>query len=105
MDSLSQQFREFWISLQPDWRKQNTDQPLQRQSIQSADWATLRKGGPNGFFLVLKALSFWATMAWTREERDEFDEMVGDVNWVLGEMLKEVNGGSVLGVRKRRARG
>lgn len=62
------------------------------------------KGGPNGFFLVLKALSFWAKMAWTHEERSDFDETVADVNWVLGELLTKVNGGSVLGVRKRRTR-
>lgn len=41
-------------------------------------------------------------MVWTKEERQEFDAAMADVNWVLGELVKQVNGGSVLGVRKRR---
>ena len=89
---------------EPTWRKESATWPLTRQSV-AADWSNLLKGGHNGFFLVLKLLSFWAKMACTREERLDFDAAMGDVNWVLGEVLIQLNGGSVLGVRKRRARG
>lgn len=75
---------------------------MKKESAESSDWSKLLKGGPNGFFFVLLVLSFWAKMAWTCEERLDFDETMEDVNWVLGEALKQVNGGSILGVRKRR---
>ena len=39
-------------------------------------------------------------MAWPTDERDDFDETMAEVNWLLGELLTQVNGGSVLGVRK-----
>lgn len=99
---MPEQFKKFWLSLQPHWRQVQDGWPMPKQSIEAADWSKLLKGGPNGLFLVFKVLSFWAKMAWTIEERKEFDETMADVNWVLGELLKQLNGGSVLGVRKRR---
>lgn len=98
---LASQFKVFWKALQPDWR-QTSSWPLPKDAeyTQLSDWSRLIKGGPNGFFLVLKTLSFWAKMAWTTDERKEFELAMEEVNWVAGEMLKQLNGGSVIGRRR-----
>ena len=78
--------------------------PKTPSESQESDWSSLKKGGPLGFYLVLKALSFLSKMAWYADERLLLDELIEDVSWVLGEISKQENGGKVLGKRRTTAR-
>ncbi|KAI0323432.1 hypothetical protein GY45DRAFT_1214498, partial [Cubamyces sp. BRFM 1775] len=50
----------WWRALQPDGRL-DAEGELQRieETEGGISWSVLRRGGPNGFFLVLLALSWW----------------------------------------------
>lgn len=102
---LSAELKTFWLSLQPDWRSQSSAWPPPKDSARVSNWSLLTKGGPNGIYLILKSLAFLAKMAWFADERKILDDMMEDVDWVLGEMTKHANGGSVLGKRHVSSRG
>ena len=77
----------WWEGLQPSWRQQET-WPLSRDPPTDGDWVVLRRGGINGFFLVVMCLSWWAPVARLAKERQAFDEARDDVAWVLERLLE-----------------
>ncbi|KAE9394187.1 hypothetical protein BT96DRAFT_828046, partial [Gymnopus androsaceus JB14] len=56
---FSQQFQEWWRSINPDWRKPN-DGPMLQVKGPADLWSTIRKPGVNGLYLVLICLWWWA---------------------------------------------
>ncbi|KAI0045477.1 hypothetical protein FA95DRAFT_1495406, partial [Auriscalpium vulgare] len=50
-------WRAWWIGLQPEWR--GSKWPLAREVRASEAWSDCRKGGRNGFAIVLITLSWW----------------------------------------------
>ena len=74
-----------------------------RQSCpDESDWECLTRGGPDGLFKVLKMLSFWLLLRWYDEDFSAYYEVLCDAHWVLGEVLKQTNGGSDTGRHGRR---
>lgn len=56
----------WWDSIQPEWRKGDGSRPqaiyVNRDPDKDedvSDWAELKKSGPNGFFIVMLAFSWW----------------------------------------------
>lgn len=85
-------FQEWWKGLQPPSRDMSGDWPPPRVIPDGADWSGLMRNGPNGFYLVVVALSWWVSHATTQALREEFDSIVDDVNWVLMILLGLMSG-------------
>ncbi|KAH9887554.1 hypothetical protein C8Q73DRAFT_617778, partial [Cubamyces lactineus] len=50
----------WWHALQPEMRLGEAGELQRPEALAEGDsWSVLRRGGPNGFFLVLLALSWW----------------------------------------------
>ncbi|KAJ8472367.1 hypothetical protein ONZ51_g8553 [Trametes cubensis] len=79
----------WWRELQPEIRLDAAG-GLQRPPVdvlKGGSWGVLRRGGPNGFFLVLLALSWWVKSAVDGRDVKNAFAMVEDVLWVLDTML------------------
>ena len=56
-----------------------------------ADWEPVLCGGPNGFALVIMALSWWIHAAKADEEFDvDLRNAIDDVNWVILKLIDVV---------------
>ncbi|KAI0039071.1 hypothetical protein FA95DRAFT_1458674, partial [Auriscalpium vulgare] len=74
-------WRSWWTHLQPEWRA--GDWPLRRTGArEDEDWMELRKGGRNGFEMILVSMSWWFSAAEPGTERNEWESALEDVNWV-----------------------
>lgn len=83
----------WWHALQPEMRLDEAGELQRPEALAEGDsWSVLRRGGPNGFFLVLLALSWWLASADEGQDMAEVWEMVEDVCWVLGKLLVEAEG-------------
>ena len=76
--------------MQPEWRSPDVGWPLSRV-IPEGDhsWSVLEHAGPNGFFLILMALSWWVQAVECKIDLDE--DLLGaldDVLWVLTNIIK-----------------
>ncbi|KIL55650.1 hypothetical protein M378DRAFT_59930, partial [Amanita muscaria Koide BX008] len=49
----------WWMSMQPEWRK-DQQWPPSRDVPADTSWVTLLRSGPIGFFLIVVSLSWWA---------------------------------------------
>jgi len=82
------EWRAWWLVIQPPWRRKviGSSWPPPRTAALKSDWTSLMKAGPNGLYLVMLTLSWWA---WAIEKSTatvpytEFDLAVADVEWVL----------------------
>ncbi|TFK46466.1 hypothetical protein OE88DRAFT_1739359 [Heliocybe sulcata] len=85
-------WREWWVSMQPDWRVQSGKWPLDRELSHDDDWAILGRAGPNGVFGTLMSLSWWfyALQEGQRfdQEGEQFMEAFDDVDWVIRRMIE-----------------
>ena len=82
-------WRLWWRELQPAVRLDAAGE-LQRPSadvVQGGSWGVLRRGGPNGFFLVLLALGWWVRAAVDKQDVKDAFAMVEDILWVLKDVL------------------
>lgn len=73
----------WWRAMQPAWRRVDEEQSLSRNIPSTEEWDTLARGGSNGLFLVVMALSWWLQGFTSTEPTDEFWSAVSDVVWVL----------------------
>jgi hypothetical protein len=72
----------WWQGLQPEWRLLEDGTFLQEVPDTGEEWETLRRGGPNGFFVIVLALGWWAAaMDW----KDDIGLLnaLDDVTWVV----------------------
>lgn len=83
----------WWTALQPVERVSDGG-VLQRQVSEDIDWSFVAKSGPNGFFIFMMTLAWWAKSANTPALLAEFDSFIEDVNWVLSMVLKVMPGTS-----------
>jgi len=87
-------FLKWWKDIQPDWRIQGD---LLCQSIPDSDksevWASLRKGGSAGLYMVVIALSWWL-VALGEDDNKEAWVAVEDITWVIWQVciLSSSNG-------------
>lgn len=64
--------------------------PPLRNLPEDADWSKLSHTGPNGVFLIMMALSWWASQVIQPALVAEFDGVVEDVNWAFMSVLKSI---------------
>lgn len=75
-------WRSWWEFLQPAWRESETWPPV-REVPADENWASLRRGGPNGIFHILVTLSWWSGKCLTTHDRDAYVSAQEDVKWVF----------------------
>ena len=89
--SFPAQVREWWAAIQPSWRIPVTSEwPLLRDVPEGEDWSCIKKGGPNGLFLVVMCL-YWLHEA-AKEGDDniaqaEYLSIADDISFVFDSML------------------
>jgi len=79
--------------MQPDCRQEKGKAPWPPSKVLPPmnEWKRLTRAGPNGFFLIVLTLAWWAdTIAKTLAPYyAEFKIAVDDVLWVLSEIIRE----------------
>jgi len=100
-------WQSWWQVLQPEWRKLQGSATLVDASLEGEQWEALRRGGPNGVFMVVLALAWWAAALGDMSDDEELRDAIDDVAWVMKHMagslgagckhqgLKRARGGSV----------
>lgn len=79
--------RRWYTAAMPGWRSVTYDWPLSREcseDIGEDAWSVTRKGGGNGFAMLIVALSWWLGAAKSAPHKREAMSMVEDVVFVLG---------------------
>lgn len=72
----------------PLWRKLSIgDWPLGRSVPDGEDWKAVRKGGPNGVYLVLLVLHWWHAADLSPLE---YRSALEDVSWVMKRLVDNV---------------
>lgn len=82
----------WWKGLQPEWRGGRW--PLKRDKPDDDSWGTLRCAGPNGIFLVVLGIVWWANVLNDKPPKD-LVQLVEDVEWVMDAMTKTATGETV----------
>jgi hypothetical protein len=72
---------EWWRTIQPTTRK--TWPPSQHPVSEDFSFEYFNRGGPNGVFLMILCLSWWANTLSTETDNTYFKVVVHDVCWVL----------------------
>ncbi|KIL55516.1 hypothetical protein M378DRAFT_182211 [Amanita muscaria Koide BX008] len=77
-------WRQWWLSLQPDWRVKDATWPPSHEIPVGCHLSNVAYAGPNGFFLVLLTLSWWGRLVVDGlVDSAEFEMAIDDVLWVL----------------------
>lgn len=76
----------WWRAVQPEWRKQ-TDGPLSRDAPEQESWASLKKGGSAGLYIVVMALSWWVVTLRDISDDPQICATVDDLTWVLSSVM------------------
>lgn len=95
IENYSSQWWQWWTSLQPDWRGQDSSALLwDAPASGEIDWSATRKGGSNGLFVVLISLGQWFLGAKHNGGCgiEECERALDDVIWVLEEMVRSYSG-------------
>ncbi|KAH9851012.1 hypothetical protein C2E23DRAFT_733574 [Lenzites betulinus] len=84
-------WKQWWTALQPASRMRYnvSNWPLLRDGPTNlSEWGLLRRGGCNGFFLVVMSLAWWVWAARNEGEgEDEALQAVDDVSWVCRALM------------------
>jgi hypothetical protein len=72
---------EWWITIQPTIHK--VWPPTYKPLPQGFSFDYFNRGGPNGVFLMILCLSWWANALSTHTDHHSFKLVVHDVRWVL----------------------
>ena len=72
---------EWWVTIQPITRK--AWPPSYEPLPDSFSFNYIKQGGPNGVFLVVLCLSWWANALTVGGDHTSFRHVVQDVRWVL----------------------
>ena len=81
VESFGRKVIEWWLTIQPTTRKAwpPTYGPLPKDF----SFNYFKCGGPNGVFLVILCLTWWANALTTDTSHTSFQLVVHDVRWVL----------------------
>ncbi|KAJ7747404.1 hypothetical protein DFH07DRAFT_747794, partial [Mycena maculata] len=82
LEGFIEEWWKWWTSMNPGWRRVNGT--LVQEGAGS--WEPLECPGPNGFLSVLACLKWWRMEV--PDDTDDWKKAVGDVVWVLAEMLR-----------------
>lgn len=94
VDAFGETWTNWWVHLQPKWRGKAP--PFSTDAPEGADWSSLQKGGPNGFFLVLLAYCWWGSACIDGKGNEiqpafsKWFESFVDMEWVLECMVHEL---------------
>lgn len=66
--------------------------PLACEQRAAEEWEQLRKGGKTGFVTILIMMVWWNEAVRTAKDRKDFDAVLEDIIWVLGEMIRTASG-------------
>jgi hypothetical protein len=81
-------WKQWWINMQPSWRKGESLLTRTLPENVDWDWETLSHGGLKGLLLVVMTLSWWISATKGDSEFDlELRNAIDDVKWVLGELV------------------
>lgn len=72
---------EWWLTIQPTARKDWP--PTYGPLPEGFSFDYFNRGGPNGVFLVILCLSWWANALTSDQDHANFKLVVDDVHWVL----------------------
>ncbi|KAF8345715.1 hypothetical protein F5887DRAFT_1074141 [Amanita rubescens] len=85
-------WRQWWLLLQPAWRKSNAAWPPSQDIPEDGHLSTVTQSGPNGFFLVILSLAWWGKLAADGlADLTEFETAMNDVLWVLSHIVSGIS--------------
>lgn len=80
-------WRRWWASMQPSWRMEGGTWPMLKKDVEGEGWLNVKKGGANGIVLAILGASWWYAQCGVGNERDECEEAIVDICWVLEKMI------------------
>lgn len=78
---------QWWLTIQPTTRK--SWPPVYSTLPKDFPFDYFNHGGPNGAFLMILCLSWWANTLTPRMDFTDFNAVVGDVHWVLEQIASQ----------------
>lgn len=81
-------WRGWWSSIQPAWRTEGATWPMLKKDVEGEKWVDVMKGGASGIFLAILSVSWWFAQCGAGNERDECEEAIMDICWVLERMIE-----------------
>jgi hypothetical protein len=81
IEEFGQTVVEWWLTIQPTTRKGWP--PTHKPPSQDFSFDYFNRGGPNGVFLVVLCLGWWANALAPGMNHENFQLVVHDVRWVL----------------------
>jgi hypothetical protein len=86
LKTFVQEWKIYWASLQPRWRKRNKDGNFST-SERGDDWGNLHCPGINGIFGLVGGLNGWGTKviqtSGGRKDQESWKAAVADLSWVM----------------------
>ena len=76
----------WWTLCQPAWR-QGKGWPLPRDNTGTTNWGKVGARSQSGLFLVVMSTTWWALSIKSEEEWALFDDAMGDVQWVIDQVI------------------
>ena len=77
---------EWWTESQPQPRGTGV-WPLPKDVVSDVGWRKFPAHGPNGLFLAVMAMSWWAHAVKSADDVPLFEGAVGDLRWVIQELI------------------
>jgi hypothetical protein len=75
-------WQSWWRELQPQWRHLEDGTYLQVVPESGEEWKALRRGGYNGFFIIVMAFSWWVEAMDGDTDDTEVCSALEDLTWV-----------------------
>ena len=76
----------WWIEFQPQQRDVQVF-PSTRD-VSDTDWCKFPAHGPDGLFLAIMAMSWWAHAVKLADNIPLFEETAGNLHWVIQELIR-----------------
>jgi hypothetical protein len=86
IDTYSTAWADWWAYLQPEWRGETYPLEVKPPVDSESDWSQLRKGGPNGIFILLLSFLWWGQTVKSPEDNRTWLEFYVDLDWVMGQL-------------------
>ena len=84
---FGQRVLEWWLTIQPTTRKDWP--PIHSNPASDSSFNYFNHGGPNGTFLMILCLGWWANALAPDMDFTNFELVVDDVRWVLEQIAAE----------------
>jgi hypothetical protein len=81
-------WQKWWQGLQPKWRRLDDGTLSQEVPDINETWICLRRGGPNGIFVIVLAFSWWVKATDGIDDDKELHDALEDIIWVINHMAE-----------------